>query len=230
MDHSTEINELATALAKAQKSFKAILRDKTVRVIPRSGQGQYTFSYAPLENIMAAVKDGLSDNGLAMTQGVVQDSMLTTLLHTSGQWLQNSTPIIRGEQPGPQAYGSALTYARRYGITSLLGVVSEEDDDANAAEGNEVSKPVLKAPIKPTDGVEHAMTENVLKLTNRILDAFALKDEPLAYAAYCDAKVKLADDTEGKIALWTKLDSKMRSTLKRLESIDQIKAMAGSQA
>lgn len=228
MDYSQDISSLAESLSKAQKAFKPILRDKTVRVIPRSGVGQYTFSYAPLENIMAAVKDGLSDNGLALLQGVEAELLKTLLIHTSGQWVANLTPIVRGEQPGPQAYGSALTYARRYGVTSLLGLVSEEDDDANSAEGNAVSTPILKAPIKPTDGTDIYLTPEVEKLLNRIVDAFSLKDEALAFAGYLDAKVQLADNTEGKIALWAKLDSKQRSALKRMESIEQLKQMGQS--
>jgi hypothetical protein len=129
---------LADALAKAQGEFAPVVRDKTVRVSMRSG-GQYTFSYAPLESILHAVKPALSKNGLSLTQATVlrdgKDFVKTTLRHSSGQTISNYIPLFVKEE-GPQAYGSALTYARRYGVTLLLCISADDDDDGNAAEGN----------------------------------------------------------------------------------------------
>ena len=75
--------------------------------------------------------------GFSLVQHVEADFVVTTLYHAAGR-LSGSMPVFKTES-GPQAYGSALTYARRYGVTLLLGICADDDDDANAAEGNEVS-------------------------------------------------------------------------------------------
>jgi hypothetical protein len=131
---------IARALAKAQGAFKPITRDKTVTVRTKAG-GTYSFSYAPLETILREVQPALSAEGLALTQSVLKcedGEYLETALYLGYHALTNHTKIIVGDA-GPQAYGSALTYARRYGITLLLCVCADDDDDANAAEGNEAT-------------------------------------------------------------------------------------------
>lgn len=130
---------LAAALAKAQAAFPPITRDKTVTVQTRqkpdgSGGGSYTFKYAPLDSILNATRKPLSDNGLAVLQLLDEDVLVTSLLHSSGAILSGRTPIPAAE--GIQAYGSAITYLRRYAIQALLGIAAEEDDDGNAAAGN----------------------------------------------------------------------------------------------
>jgi hypothetical protein len=147
METSEQINELATALAKAQANFKPIPRDKTVNVRMKSG-GQYTFSYAPLESILRAVKPALTAEGLALSQAVIatdSHEYLETKLMLGTQTLSNRVRIILVES-GPQAYGSALMYARRYGVTLLLCICADDDDDGNVAEGNEAH--VVKADTK----------------------------------------------------------------------------------
>lgn len=135
------LSKIATALAKAQGEFEPITRDKTVTVVMKTG-GRYTFSYAPLESILHAVTPALSANGLALTQALVfrndKEYVETTLRHTSGEILQNYIPLFIKED-GPQAYGSALTYARRYGVTLLLCVAADNDEDGNGAEGNDAT-------------------------------------------------------------------------------------------
>lgn len=134
-------SKLSDALAKAQGEFAQVTRDKTVTVTMKSG-GKYTFSYAPLESILHAVAPALSKHGLALTQAMVvidgKDYVETTLRHSSGQSISNRIPLFVRDD-GPQAYGSALTYARRYGVTLLLCISADDDDDGNAAEGNQAT-------------------------------------------------------------------------------------------
>jgi hypothetical protein len=135
-------SQLSEALAKAQGTFGQLRRDKTVKVRMKSG-GEYSFSYAPLESILKAVMPSLTANGLSLTQstGTVADKefVRTQLRHASGETIENNTKILVADS-GPQAYGSALTYARRYGITLLLCICADDDDDGNAAEGNEAQE------------------------------------------------------------------------------------------
>ncbi len=152
MKHSDLINELAGALAKAQGAFEAVERNREVEVTMKSG-GKYSFTYATLDAIVDMIREPLSVNGLAYTQGVdgsENGSVVDTLLlHSSGQWLRTATPI-RIDGSGAQALGSGITYAKRYALTALLGIVAEEDDDANDADGNQ-KKVTPKEPNRSAD-------------------------------------------------------------------------------
>lgn len=148
---SPSIGKLAGALAKAQGAFEAIGKTREVRVKTRDG-GSYTFAYAPLDEVLRAVRPGLAGNGLALTQTVADGEkgrrMTTTLLHESGEWM-SSTTTLPGQATTAQEFGSQITYMRRYAIVSILGVVADEDDDANAADGNSAEGKDRKASPPP---------------------------------------------------------------------------------
>lgn len=142
MQHSDQIDQIATALAKAQGAIPNPGRNREVTV--RSDKGNYKFKYATLDAIVDVVRAPLAANGLAFTQSLgTADGgkmVLTTLLtHASGQWLRCDTPVMV-EGAGMQRLGSAQSYARRYAISSLLGIATDEDDDANSADGNVITE------------------------------------------------------------------------------------------
>ena len=131
MDHSPEINELATALAKAQASIKTALKT--------SDNPFFKSKYADLATVSEACLAALNSNGLSVVQGGEQSDgdripVTTLLLHTSGQWI-SSTITMKPVKADPQGIGSCITYARRYGLAAICGVVTD-DDDGNAASGN----------------------------------------------------------------------------------------------
>ncbi len=134
MSKSESIKEITTALTKAQIAFKPIKRTEKVDYATQSGRKKY--NYAPLSEIIEATKQALSDNGLAITQStklVEGNVILETLLsHSSGEWLSGELYVGKQDQP-PQSEGSALTYKRRYGISAILNVASEDDDDGEIA-------------------------------------------------------------------------------------------------
>ena len=154
---SDDIGDLMLGLAKAQGSFPEIERNRTVKVVPRSGGAGYSFKYATFSNILTAVRKPLADNGLAFTQIISHDSVggfyvLTTTLHHGNQYLSSKVPLI-AEGGSNQQFGSALTYMKRYAFASMLGISADEDDDANAADGNEIvaSQEKVKAPKPPVE-------------------------------------------------------------------------------
>ena len=142
MKHSESINELSAALAKAQGAMGNAPFNKT--------NPHFKSKYADLASVRDAVTPHLAANGLSLVQTTMpgNGSMLvvTSLLHSSGQWLSSEYPIINDVMK-PQAMGSALTYARRYSISCICGIASEEDDDANAANdhGKTAPPPVMQA-------------------------------------------------------------------------------------
>lgn len=152
MQHSETFAQVATALAAAQGKFPTIPRDRTVTVQPkpkRRGDGSeywpnpYSFSYAPLETILEKVRPALTENGLALLQSIVTDEknaeyVRTMLVHASGEWFANETPLFTsGGDNASQAYSSGMTYARRYGVSALLCIAADDDDDGNGNEEGE---------------------------------------------------------------------------------------------
>lgn len=130
MQMSENINELATALAKAQGEMKNA--GKT------SDNPFFKSKYADLAEILNAVREPLSKYGLSISQlydgmGVPDKTITVTtlLMHSSGQYISNSAnyPVAKADIQG---VGSAITYARRYSLAAILGL-SQEDDDGNAA-------------------------------------------------------------------------------------------------
>lgn len=158
---SDNIGELALALATAQGQFKPIERKST--------NPFFHSKYADLTAINDGVREALVSNGLAVCQVIVPDALRaeveTYLIHKSGQWIKSTillTPkkqikheigkwpngepkfeTITEDANDPQSMGSAITYARRYGLSAILSVATEDEDD-----GNEASKP-QKATPKP---------------------------------------------------------------------------------
>src|SRR5271154_7147109 len=127
MQSSESINELATALAKAQGMLTGALKD--------SANPFFKSKYADLASCWDACRAALSTHGLAVAQfPTTQDGglyLVTHLLHTSGQWMRSSLAVTPKDDT-PQAMGSAITYARRYALCAVVGV-AQIDDDGNAA-------------------------------------------------------------------------------------------------
>src|SRR4029077_4145731 len=118
MQKSEQINDLAKALATARGSFNKVEKS--------SSNPFYKSKYADLAVIIDATYKALSDNGLSVMQfpGEVNGgavTILTMLLHASGQWVSEETtmPVSKNDAQG---VGSALTYGRRYALQSLLNV------------------------------------------------------------------------------------------------------------
>lgn len=161
MQHSESFSQVAAALAAAQGAFPPIPRDRTVTVQPRPKRKSdgteywpppYSFSYAPLETILEKVRPALASNDLALLQSVVANDqgaefVRTMLVHGSGEWFANETPLFTsGADNASQGYASGMTYARRYGVSALLCIAADDDDDGNANEDGERVKRPAQAP------------------------------------------------------------------------------------
>lgn len=105
-------------------------------------------AYVPLGDLLDHVRPVLARHGLAVAQLVEPEGVRTVLVGVCGDLVELGThPVQFGG--GSQAVGSAITYARRYGLASALGVFGDADDDGQAA-----TKPVQKAAqaTKPDGG------------------------------------------------------------------------------
>lgn len=141
MRHSDELKNLAKSLAK----FQANIKDPA-----RNNDNLYFKSkYVALDGLLDAVRPVLSANGLSFIQSPVsngQDMGVTTLLmHESGEWIESDPFMLHAIKNDPQSGGSAITYARRYSLSAVLGVAWDDDDDGNAS-----TRPVNAQEEKPT--------------------------------------------------------------------------------
>lgn len=120
--------QLAAALAVAQGAFKSIHKTKEVTVRPREG-APYKFTYATMSDVMEAIQEALSANGLSISHAVRSRMLYSTLLHTSGEERVSEFDLGAVDKARMQAMGSALTYGQRYNVRLLLNLTSDDDDD-----------------------------------------------------------------------------------------------------
>lgn len=130
MLHSQAFVEVAKALVHAQAEFGVATKDST--------NPHFKSRYADLASVRAACMPALVKHGLGVLQTIEdQDdaglTIRTTVLHLSGEWLAGTLRLPLA-QPSVQAIGSAITYGRRYGWATLLGIVADDDDDGTAAQ------------------------------------------------------------------------------------------------
>lgn len=139
---SPEINELMAALSKVQAILTNAVKDKE--------NPFYKSSYADLTSIWDCCREPLSANGLAIVQTIegAKDAMflITILGHASGQWIKSKLPLILTKLDA-QGVGSAISYARRYALSSIVGVCTE-DDDGEKAVGRQGQKKSYQAKEK----------------------------------------------------------------------------------
>jgi len=135
MNKSESIAKISKALAQFQGEVKNPANTET--------NPFFNSKYAPLSDILNAVRPLLSKYGLSVLQspsGDGQNIAITTLIvHESGEWIESDPLTLKAEKATAQGAGSAITYARRYALSAMLGISSEDDNDGNAVIEN--SKP-----------------------------------------------------------------------------------------
>ncbi len=139
--NSTDIGEIAGALALAQGEFPAIEKTKVGKVEGQSkGSGRdykFEYKYADISDVLSAVRPVLAKHDIALLQLTEVDDanvmhVRTRLVHKSGQWIESTYPVCSIGMDH-QKMGGALTYARRYALCSIVGVAAEDDLDGQGA-------------------------------------------------------------------------------------------------
>ena len=130
MNKSETITELSKAFAKTQKEMKQPLKD--------ANNPFFKSKYVPLENVVEAITESASKNGLSFTQYPSSDEMGnvtvgTLVMHESGEWIEYDPIKMKPVKNDPQSIGSAITYAKRYALSAIFGITSDQDDDGNEA-------------------------------------------------------------------------------------------------
>lgn len=141
MNKSESINKISAAMLKAQLTMGDAVKG--------AANPFFRSSYADLNSIREAVTPALNAVGITVLQPTTfldgRTFVETTLLHESGEFLSSLTEIVAAKANDPQAAGSAISYARRYGLQSFLSV-GAVDDDGEAAMGR--GKPTGPSPAQ----------------------------------------------------------------------------------
>jgi ERF superfamily len=153
LEQSESIKELVTALSKAQGEMAHAAMTgvnpafKNVQ-IPGKEEGS---RYATLKDVIDAWRPVAAPNGLSVLQTTDVDEgkiyLHTQISHSSGEWVRSTYPVTPRDN-SPQAVGSAITYARRYHLSTMCLIAADDDDDGNAAQGI-APKTEKKAEPKP---------------------------------------------------------------------------------
>jgi len=144
------MKEIAEAFVLAQSKFAPALK--------KADNPYFGSKYADLAACIEAVIDALHDNGIALMQHTAETDkgviVQTVFLHRSGQTLEAGRIFVPAAQNNSQAFGSALTYARRYSLMSACGIAPEDDD------GNAASKPQAPKVLKPEETYDYWTTKH----------------------------------------------------------------------
>jgi len=133
MKTSESIVKIAPAFLRAQKKIGAAKKE--------ASNPFFKSKYADLGSVMEACKEALNENEISVLQPTVSNEngtfVETYLMHSSGEFFMSTMRVTAKSENNPQDQGSAVTYARRYALQSML-FIPAEDDDGNKAAGNKV--------------------------------------------------------------------------------------------
>lgn len=193
MEVTFKKSEQIDGLAKALIDFQS-----KVEAITKNGENPHFKSkFATLDDIIDGIKKPLHEAKLAFSQMPTGDNkLITILMHETGQFME-SIVDMKVEKQTSQGQGSAITYMRRYALSAMLGIASEEDDDGNAASGTE------KGNVKAKTG---AYFEQAKKNLVKMKDA------------------KLVEEFKGKIAASDKYSKEEKAELSKVID-DHIKTL-----
>jgi hypothetical protein len=163
MNQSENINELATAMSKAQAAMKPATKDST--------NPFHKNNYSNITSIWESARIPVTSNGLTVWQDVTTSeksvSVTTKIVHSSGQWVEFGPLTIPIAKFDAQGIGSATTYAKRYALCGALGIVSDDDDDGEAAcmpMRKEEYKPQAKPEVKSTAKISVSQIKEINEL------------------------------------------------------------------
>lgn len=129
MKRSETQSEILKALANFHKNIIQPKKD--------ANNPFFKSKYVPLENVTEVIDKVAPEYGLAYAQEALTDAdkgmvgVTTLLTHESGEWIEFEPLFLKADKQTAQGYGSAITYARRYALSSAFGIASETDDDGN---------------------------------------------------------------------------------------------------
>lgn len=201
--HSEKLDKILPAIFKAQKSFERAIKD--------SENPHFKSNYADYGSVLNACEKHLHENGLWHTASRDVDAGLNeyltvTVYHVETGQFFSSRSLLNPVKKDAQTMGGMITYYRRYDLSALLGLATEEDDDGNTA-----SKPETKSAVKPVVQTGEDF-RTILALATQ---AKGLSDFEQKFLADWSAKIsqygdKINPPTEKQLAIMKKCADKAR--------------------
>lgn len=151
MNKSESIIEISKAMSRFQKEVEQPLKD--------ADNPYFKSKYVPLENIVESIHNVAPSHGLSFVQWALngengQLGVATLLMHESGEFIEFDPIFMKSEKPNAQGAGSLITYLKRYTLSAIFGITSDQDDDGNEASQKDDKKqqtpPPQKQPQKAT--------------------------------------------------------------------------------
>lgn len=168
INKSESISELAKALSLFQGEVKQPLKDKA--------NPFFKSKYVPLENVVEAITEIAPKHGLSFIQYPInQDNkvgVVTILMHSSGEYIQTEPIFTIPAKNDAQATGSVITYLKRYSLSAVFGITSDEDDDGNSA-----STVDNKQKTTSNGGVEKLSAAQLKMITGKVAELSKINNE-----------------------------------------------------
>ena len=191
MKQTEKTNTLLQSLVEAQSEFATLPKDKV----------GYGYNYTDLDTVISYIRPILKRHGLGFIQMLStlegnQPAITTRLIHSSGEWIEDTTPlppVQLAKGNAAQNLGAAITYMKRYTLCAMLGISSDEDVDGKKApsdtRGNNRDVPAQKQNNGPAGGPDTKEEHDTIK---HLLDA-----------KYPDGKPMFTEE-KSKVAGWRK--------------------------
>ncbi|MDS3916686.1 ERF family protein [Staphylococcus hominis] len=174
MNRSESITEINKALNNFHKEVKQPFKDKN--------NPFYKSKYVPLENVAEAIDKTSTKFGLTYTQYPVSNEkgevgVATILHHESGEYMEYPPLMVKPEKNTPQGVGSAITYSRRYSLSTVFGITSDQDDDGNEASGKRSNQNNQRQNYRQNNTPKMASSQTIGTLKQQIINITNLMKE-----------------------------------------------------
>ena len=143
MKTSEQTADIFKAFGEFRKVLKQPLKD--------ASNPFFKSKYVPLENVVEVIDEAIKGTGLSYSQEATSEgnyiSVATHVFHESGQFISFDPLSLPATKADAQGFGSAVTYAKRYALSAVFGITSDQDDDGNATSGKNAPKLANKEQI-----------------------------------------------------------------------------------
>jgi len=175
--------------------FKALANFQQEVPVIHKGTTGYGYSYADLPTIFEVINPLLKKHGLGFTQIIMPDYLRTIVFHVeTGEFIESNTNIPQGVQLSKmnefQVLGSAITYIRRYALSSVLGLVTDKDTDAA---GEQITKPEAEKEWlnKYSDKAKTIITDKWTAVVNSLKNGYTIEQVESKYKLSKELKAEL---------------------------------------
>lgn len=198
MNKSESIVEISKAMAKFQSEVKQPFKD--------ANNPFFKSKYVPLESVVESITSIAPKHGISFVQWASNDDtgrvgVSTMIMHTSGEYIEFDPVYMNADKNTAQGAGALISYLKRYSLSAVFGITSDQDDDGNHASGN-TNKPKQSPKARP---------EQIKDLKDKIKQALEVGGE---------------DATEQKLKTWLKIsdydtvtEAQINPMIKRLNDL-----------